>query len=158
MTRARWTAIAFVAAMAVIVAGMPTGIASGSQVYWRSIRNGPPSIDVVNPSYHQLLSDRSLRHMHWSHWGPGTATGRGQYVASCYFITAGNRCADWVLKVTLTLSHVHVCPDGRLIFTRLVIRNPLPEPNASGRRNGKPRPSVLTYDCQGRSRGEGTTQ
>jgi hypothetical protein len=44
-----------------------------------------------------------------------------------------------------------------LIFTRLVIRNPLPEPTASRGRPERHRPLILTYDCKGRSRGEGTT-
>ena len=84
------------------------------------------------------------------------ATGRGNYVAFCYFIRPGNHCANWVLPVTLTLSRVRMCGDGTLIFTRLVIRNPVPEPSASGRRVGKHRPVTLTYDCAGRSPGEGT--
>jgi hypothetical protein len=128
----------------------------GPEVYWRSIRNGSPSIDVVQPRYHSLLSDLLLRNMRWSRWGPNSADGRGKYLATCYFARPHNRCADWILSVKLTLSRMRTCPDGRLIFTRLVIRNPLPEPSATGRR-GKPRPLILTYDCGGRSRGEGTT-
>jgi hypothetical protein len=94
--------------------------------------------------------------MRWSTWTAAGARGKGNYVASCYFLVGGNRCANWVLPVTLNLSRVMQCPDGRRIFTRLVIRNPFPEPTASGQRNGKPRPLLLNYNCQGLSRGEGT--
>lgn len=158
--RKRSIAMVITAAALAVAASTGSGVATagGSQVYWRAIRNGSlqnPSIDVVRPRYHSLLSDRKLRNMRWSRWGPSTADGRGNYVATCYFARPHNRCADWVLPVKLTLSRVRACPDGRLIFTQLVIRNPLPEPSAAGRR-GKPRPVILTYDCRGRSRGEGT--
>jgi hypothetical protein len=93
--------------------------------------------------------------MHWSKWNATAAKGRGNYVATCYFAVSGG-CANWVLPVSLNLSTVRACPDGRRIFTRLVIRNPLPEPMASGQRIGKPHSLVLHYSCQGTSRGEGT--
>jgi hypothetical protein len=139
-----------------VLAGFSAGIATAGtqQVYWRSIRN--PSFDVVRPHNHLLLSDRKLRNMRWSRWGPDTATGRGDYVATCYFLGAGNSCVDWVLPVKLSLSRVRTCSDGRRIFTRLAINNPLPGPSASGYRAKPYRPLILTYDCRGRSRGEGT--
>ncbi len=145
-------AITAVAVLAACSAGVAT--AGAQQVYWRSIRN--PSFDVVRPHNHLLLSDRKLRNMRWSRWGPDAATGRGDYVATCYFLGAGNSCVDWVLPVKLSLSRVRTCSDGQRIFTRLAIKNPLPEPSASGYRAKPYRPLILTYDCKGRSRGEGT--
>lgn len=80
--RALGIAITAAAVLAAFSAGAAT--AGTQQVYWRSIRN--PSFDVVRPHNHLLLSDRKLRNMRWARWGPDTATGRGDYVATCYFL------------------------------------------------------------------------
>lgn len=153
------SSIGAVVMVCVGVALVPMASANASQVYWRSIRNKTlhdRSMDVLRPRVHVLLADRALRTMRWSRWGPATATGSGKYVATCYFPRPNNRCANWLVPVKLMLSRVRACPDGTRIFTRLVIRNPLPEPSVSGRRRRPYRPLVLTYDCRGRSTAEGT--
>jgi hypothetical protein len=75
---------------------------------------------------------------------PHTAVGRGSFWWNCQIIT-GTTCAPLIAPMTVTLSGARTCPDGRRTFARAVFSA-----------KGIARRSVMSYDCQGRSRAEGT--
>jgi len=118
-----------------------TASLASKAIYWRSARNRP--VDAVRPRLHSVLSDIRYRGLRWSRWGRSGAVGAGNFVWDCQ-IVAGNSCSPLIVPMTITLSGVKTCPDKRQIF---------------GRANVQPqgaRSAVLTYDCRGRSRSEGT--
>ena len=111
-------------------------------IYWRSARNRP--LDAVRPRSHSVLADIRYRNLRWSRWGQPHALGRGSFVWDCQIPAGPNSCKPLIVPMTITLSNIKTCPDTRQIYGRATVR-------PKGVRS-----DVLTYDCRGRSRGEGT--
>ena len=133
--------VALVSGQANAASPLATAGVASKPVYWRSARNRP--VDAVRPRKHSVLADVRYRDLQWSRWGRPNAIGSGSFVWDCQIVTADS-CAPLVAPMTITLSSIKTCPGGRQIFRRAIVR---PEGERS---------TVLTYDCRGRSRGEGT--
>jgi hypothetical protein len=81
-------------------------------VYWRTGRDG----DQRCPSSHSIIADLSYADLHWTDWTSSEANAHGDDLQ--FDDAPGPRPGSVVQALTIKLSRVRRCSDGRRIYTR----------------------------------------